>query len=240
MKKTLFCFLLVSCILLLCACGQNSEYEAVLKEISQSECAYTIIQPYLSDEEAMTYILKKIAPENISKLFVEDLTSYYGSAHAEHTTEVGEAILKTMSDKGFENFPKETVLSALKKYLPSTPGYSQATLSSLEGLDGDDFYTAAADAYSKSSSSADAENILITEAYKRAKKQLLASLKNPNSYNEVSIMGSSVDYDPETGEYGAVVVITYTATNSFGAELQDTYTYTESGTFIDGQIKYNN
>ncbi len=238
MKRILLSVLLISCVFLFCACGQNSEYKEIVTEIGESEYAYDIIKPYLNDTEALSYILKKMAPEDISKLFVQDLSTYYGTATAEHVTEIGEKILKVMADEGFENFPRDSVLKALERYLPSTPGYNKDSLAALKELEGDEFYTAATDEFSRSSSAADAEDVLFNEAYKRAKKQLVDSLKNPGSYKEVSLIGSTVEYDPETGEYVAIVVITYTATNSFGAELQDTYTYTETGTYIDGIIKY--
>ena len=235
MKNKIWIILIFAVALLLCACG-GSKYGKIVKEISSSDGAYDVWNQYKDDEKAASYILKNISPDDVSKLITES-NSLYGYSMS-HTSDMAD-ILKIMEQNGFENFQKDVVLRALNIYLPTTPGYDEQSLSSLSDLEGSAFYSAVNEIFGGASEKEDAENLLLTEAFKRAESKLKNQLKNPRSYKRDSIMGSEVQYDPETGEYTAIIVIKYTATNSFGAEVQDTFTYSESGTYINGKIKYS-
>ena len=239
MKKRIIGVLILVSVILLCACGgskSNPEYDAAIKEISESkEGGYHIWKKYKNNDEAIVYILKKIPATDVSKLFTES-NSLYGYSIS-HGTEMGD-LIKIMSSNGFEHFPKDVVLSALRGYLPSTPGYDKDAIATLSKLEGKEFYAAVNDVFNGASSKKDAESLLLTEAFKRAESKLKKGLKNPSSYQMTSINGSQIDYNPDTGEYAAIIVIQYNATNSFGATVADTFSYAESGTYIDGRIKY--
>lgn len=243
MKRTALLLLFIYLFFSLCACGSNTkqksnpEYDAVIKEIQASQGAYDIWKKYKDNSDAMTYILSRITASDVVKL-MEEKNSLYGYSIS-HTSEIGK-LIEIMASSGFENYPKDVILKALSIYLPTTPGFDKDSLSALSSLDDKEFYSRASQLFNGASEKEDAESLLLTEAYKRAETKLKNGLKNPSSYKMSSLMGSKVDYDPKTGEYAATIVITYTATNSFGGTVQDTYTYYETGTYIDGRIKYSN
>lgn len=215
----------------------NPEYDEVIKEIQTAQGAYDIWEKYKDNTDAINYILSRITAPDVVKLMVEHNTLYGYSI--EHTSEMGE-LIEIMASSGFEKYPKDVILKALDIYLPTTPGFDNESFSALSSLDDKEFYDRVSQLFNGASEANDAESLLLTEAYKRAETKLKNGLKNPSSYKMSSIMGSKVDYDPNTGEYIATIVITYTATNSFGGTVQDKYTYYETGTYIDGRIKYTN
>ena len=147
-------------------------------------------------------------------------------------------VITIMAQTGLENYSRGVITKALNMYLPTTPGFDKDVLSSLDTLSDGDFYLKVNELCGDTNEIEAAESLLLTEAFKRAESKLKSQLKNPRSYKRDSIMGSQIAYDPNTGNYNAVIIITYTATNSFGGAIQDKFSYTESGTYIDGRIQY--
>lgn len=244
MKNRIVVALILAAVLLLSACGgssatskvkSNPEYDAALQEIAKSTGAYDIYKKYKDNAEAIDYIMRKIPANDVGKL-IRDHNELYGY-DIYNKSDMGK-ILKIMSQNGFENYSKDVIIRALNIYIPTTPSYDENALSSLKDLDGDEFYSKAKDLYSGGNAKQDAEDLLLTEAFKRAENKLKKGLKNPSSYQLVSINGSTINYDPKTGEYAAIIMIKYSATNSFGGTVTETYSYGEQGTYKDGRITY--
>lgn len=80
----------------------------------------------------------------------------------------------------------------------------------------------------------DIEDFLLT----RAEGAIISRLKDPDSYKRTSY-SCNVNLDETSGKFDAKITVTYTATNSFGGRVTDTYSLSYDGTIVDGKISSN-
>jgi hypothetical protein len=209
-----------------------------INNLDKFEGAKEIWEEYTDNSEAQKYILININDDAIVSLCEQGT----GNAIIGHYEGMGE-ILSTMMDIGLENFSLAKIKNAVKVYMDSQDKSSEQIESILNQADElydspEEFSQLIQETVGGLQGAKDIETLILNDALEKEQKKLIDSLKNPKSFELLSLNGTSIEYDEETGVFVVLINITYTATNSFGGTEKEVYTATCGGTYEDGTIKY--